>query len=237
MAPPPVAPGASPDADAGRRTPPRPAPPMPAPPRPDLPVLHVEDAAAWAAWLDAHHAAAPGVWLRLAKQGGGVRSPTYSEALDAALCYGWIDSQKRRHDDASWVQKFTPRGAKSVWSKINRDKVAALAAAGRMRPAGLLAVEQAQADGRWAAAYDPPSRATVPDDLRAALDAEPAAAAAFAALDGANRYAVLHRVHQAKTAAARAAKVAAFVAMLSRGDTPHPPLRARSRADRPGGDR
>ncbi len=196
-------------------------------PRAELPVLLFEDAAGWDAWLDAHHATAPGVWLRLAKQGGGLRSLTYAEALDAALCHGWIDSQKRRHDDVSWVQKFSPRGPKSIWSKINRDKVAALAAAGRMRPAGLLAVEQAKADGRWDAAYDSPRTATVPDDLRAALDAAPAAAAAFAALDGANRYAVLFRVHGAKTPAARAAKVAGLVAMLARGETIHPPRRAR----------
>ncbi len=187
----------------------------------ELPVLLFDDAAAWAGWLDAHHASAPGVWLRLATQGGGLRSPTYAEALDAALCYGWIDSQKRRYDEASWVQKFSPRGAKSIWSKINRDKVDALVAAGRMRPAGLRAVEQAKADGRWAAAYDSPRNAAVPDDLRAALDAAPAAAAAFAALDGANRYAVLFRVQAAKAPATSAAKIAALVAMLARGDTIH----------------
>lgn len=195
----------------------------------ELPVLLFEDAEGWAAWLDAHHATAPGVWLRLAKRGGGLRSPSYAEALDVALCYGWIDSHKRRHDDASWVQKFTPRGPKSIWSKINREKVDALAAARRMRPAGLLAVERAKADGRWDAAYDSPKRAVVPDDLRAALDADPAAAAAFAALDGANRYAVLFRVHTAKTPAGRAAKVAALVTMLARGETIHAPRRARPR--------
>lgn len=198
-------------------------------PAAEWPVLLFEDAEGWAAWLDAHHATAPGVWLRLARQGGGLRSPTYAEALDAALCYGWIDSQKRRHDEASWVQKFTPRGAKSIWSKINRDKADALAAAGRMRPAGRLAVQQAQADGRWAAAYDSPRTAAVSDDLRAALDADPAAAAAFAGLDGANRYAVLFRVHAAKTPAARTAKIAALVAMLARGETIHAPRRPRPR--------
>ena len=211
---------------------------MSAPPRraaapaAELPVLLFEDARGWAAWLDAHHATAPGVWLRLAKQGGGLRSLSYAEALDEALCHGWIDSQKRRHDDVSWVQKFSPRGPKSIWSKINRDKVDALAAAGRMRPAGLLTVERAKADGRWAAAYDSPRNAAVPDDLRAALDADPAAAAAFAALDGANRYAVLFRVHAAKAPAARAAKVAALVAMLARGETIHAPRGARARDER-----
>jgi uncharacterized protein YdeI (YjbR/CyaY-like superfamily) len=194
------------------------------------PTHRFDDAAAWVAWLEAHHAGAPGVWLQLAKQGGGLRSVSYAEALDAALCYGWIDSQKRRIDAASYAIKFTPRGARSLWSKINCEKVAALEAAGRMRPAGLRAVEAAKADGRWAAAYDSPRRAEVPDDLRAALDAELGAAAAFAALDGANRYAVLHRIHQAKTPAARATKVAALVAMLARGETPHPPRRARPRS-------
>jgi uncharacterized protein YdeI (YjbR/CyaY-like superfamily) len=195
-------------------------------------VLLFETADAWSAWLDAHHATAPGVWLQLAKQGGALRSLSYAEALDAALCYGWIDSQKRRHDDASWAQRFTPRGPRSIWSKINRAKVDALAAAGRMRPAGLLAVEQAKADGRWAAAYDSPRQATVPDDLRAALDAAPVAAAAFAALDGANRYAVLFRVHAAKTPARRAAKIAALVAMLARGGTIHPPRGTRAQPER-----
>ncbi len=208
---------------------------MSAPPRggsappADLPVLLFDGPDAWAAWLDAHHASAPGVWLRLAKQGGGLRSLSYAEAVDAALCYGWIDSQKRRYDEASWVQKFSPRGAKSIWSKINRAKVDALVAAGRMRAAGLRAVEQAKADGRWDAAYDSPRNAAVPDDLRAALDGTPGAAAAFAALDGANRYAVLFRVHGAKTPAARAAKIAALVAMLASGGTIYPPRGTRAR--------
>ncbi|GJG86102.1 hypothetical protein tb265_12830 [Gemmatimonadetes bacterium T265] len=196
-------------------------------PAAELPVLLFEDARGWAEWLDAHHATAPGVWLRLAKQGAGLRSLSYAEALDAALCYGWIDSQKRRHDDRSWVQKFTPRGPKSIWSKINREKVRLLTEAGRMRPAGLLAVTRAQADGRWDAAYDSQRNATVPDDLQAALDGDPTAGACFAALDGANRYAILFRVHAAKTPLARANKIAALVAMLARGETIHPPRRGR----------
>lgn len=198
----------------------------------ELPVLLCEDAAVWAAWLDAHAADAPGVWLRFAKQatpGAALRSVSYAEALDVALCYGWIDGQLKAYDAASWLRRFTPRGPKSVWSKINRDKAVALAAAGRMRPAGLRAVESAKADGRWDAAYDSARAATVPDDLRAALDADVAAAAAFAALDGANRYAVLYRVQAARTPAARAAKVGALVAMLARGETIHPPRNARAR--------
>lgn len=188
----------------------------------EIPVLHFEDARAWEAWLERHHASSPGVWLRLAKKDGGLRSPSYAEALDAALCYGWIDSQKKGHDAASWLQKFTPRGPKSLWSKINRDKVQALAAAGRMRPAGLAAVERAKEDGRWDAAYDSQRNATVPEDLQEALDRRPSAKAFFAALDGANRYAVLFRVQTAKKPETRAKRIAALVEMLERNEKIHP---------------
>jgi uncharacterized protein YdeI (YjbR/CyaY-like superfamily) len=186
-----------------------------------LPVLLFEDQDAWAAWLDEHHAGAPGVWLRLAKKNAALRSLPYAEALDVALCYGWIDSQKKSHDESSWLQKFTPRGPKSLWSKINCEKVRALSDAGRMRPAGLRAVEQAQADGRWDAAYDSQRTASVPADLAAALEGNAAAKAFFSALDGANRYAVLFRVQTATTPAARAKRIAALVAMLARGEKIH----------------
>ena len=186
-----------------------------------LPVILFEDREAWAAWLDERHATAAGVWLRLAKKGASIRSLSYAEALDVALCYGWIDSQKKGHDAESWIQKFTPRGPKSIWSKVNREKVQALTDAGRMRPAGLRGVEAAKADGRWAAAYDSQRTATVPEDLAAALDGRPEAKAFFAALDGANRYAVLWRVQTARTPAARAKRIATAVEMLARGEKVH----------------
>jgi uncharacterized protein YdeI (YjbR/CyaY-like superfamily) len=187
-----------------------------------LPVILFEDREAWAAWLDERHATAAGVWLRLAKKGASIRSLSYAEALDVALCYGWIDSQKKGHDAESWIQKFTPRGPKSIWSKVNREKVQALTDAGRMRPAGLRAVEAAKGDGRWAAAYDSQRTATVPEDLAAALDGRREAKAFFAALDGANRYAVLWRVQTARTPAARAKRIATLVEMLARGEKIHP---------------
>jgi uncharacterized protein YdeI (YjbR/CyaY-like superfamily) len=189
---------------------------------PELPVALFETPEAFAAWLEQNHASSPGVWLRLAKKGAPLASLSYAEALDEALCHGWIDSQKRAHDEHSWLQRFTPRGPKSLWSKVNRDKVEALVAAGRMKPAGLAAVEQARADGRWDAAYDSARTMTVPDDLRAALDADPAASAAFDGLNGANRYAVLWRVQTAKKPETRARRIGTLVAMLARGETLHP---------------
>ncbi|WP_437683998.1 YdeI/OmpD-associated family protein [Sorangium sp. So ce131] len=177
---------------------------------------------AWADWLASNHASSRGVWLKLAKKGSGVASVTYAEALEVALAWGWIDGQKRPLDDAFWLQKFTPRGPKSVWSKINRDKALALIAAGEMKPPGLAQVERAQQDGRWDAAYDSPSRAAVPDDLSAALAANPRAAAFFAALNAANRYAVLFRVHTAKKPETRQKRIALFVEMLARHEKLHP---------------
>jgi uncharacterized protein YdeI (YjbR/CyaY-like superfamily) len=195
-------------------------PPKPAPP--ELPVLHFEDQGAWAEWLDRHHPDAPGVWLRHAKKDSGIRSVSYAEALDVALCYGWIDSQKKTYDESSWIQKWGPRGRKSIWSKINRDKVDALVVAGRMQPAGLAAVDAAKADGRWDAAYDSQSRATVPEDFQAALDRSPRAAEFFATLNGANRYAILFRVQTAKKPETRAKRIAGFIEMLEKGEKIHP---------------
>lgn len=187
----------------------------------ELPILLFEQPQDWAEWLSANHASAPGVWMRLAKKGVDLRSITYAEALDEALCYGWIDSQKKALDDQSWIQKFTPRGPRSIWSRINRDKVQALVEQGRMKPAGIAAVDAAKQDGRWDAAYESQSNATVPDDLQAALDANPAAAAFFETLRGANRYAILFRVHNARKPETRARRIADFVAMLERGETIH----------------
>jgi uncharacterized protein YdeI (YjbR/CyaY-like superfamily) len=187
-----------------------------------LPILAFESPAAWEEWLAAEHAAAPGVWLKLAKRGSGHASVTYAEALEVALAYGWIDGQKGRFDDAWWLQRFTPRKPASRWSQVNRDKALALIAAGRMQPAGMREVERARADGRWDAAYASQRNMTVPDDLRAALDANPAASAFFAALDSANRYAVLYRVQDAKKPETRARRIEQYVAMLAAHEKLHP---------------
>jgi uncharacterized protein YdeI (YjbR/CyaY-like superfamily) len=191
------------------------------PERQGLPVLPFASKAAWGEWLAANHATSKGVWLKLAKAGSGIPSVTYAEAVDVALCHGWIDGQKDAYDQAWWLQRFTPRTPRSKWSKINCAKVEALMAAGEMRPAGLTEVEQARADGRWAAAYDSPRTATVPEDLAAALDANPEAAAFFATLKGTSRYAVLFRIHDAKRPATRAKRIEQFVEMLARGEAPY----------------
>jgi len=186
-----------------------------------LPVLPFASPEIFREWLAEHHATSKGIWLKIAKKGSGIPTVTYAEALEEALCYGWIDGQKGALDGTYFLQRFTPRGPRSKWSKINVDKADALAAAGRMRAAGRAEVEKAKADGRWEAAYDPQSQATVPADLQAALDANPKAAKFFAALTGANRYAVLYRIHEAKRPETRAKRIEKFVAMLERGETVH----------------
>ena len=185
------------------------------------PTLSFATPRAFSDWLADHHASSRGIWLRLAKKASGTASITYAEAVDVALSWGWIDGQKQRADESSWLQKFTPRGARSAWSKINREKALALIDAGAMQPSGLAEVERAQQDGRWDAAYDPPSRATVPEDLEAALAKSPRAAAFFAMLDARNRYAVLWRVQTAKKAETRQKRIAELVAMLARGEKVH----------------
>jgi len=175
----------------------------------------------WEAWLDEHHATSDGVWLRIAKKGSGVVTVAYPEVLDTAICFGWIDARRQALDDQHFLQRFTPRRARSRWSKINRDKAEALIAAGRMRPAGLAEVEKAKADGRWEAAYPGQRSMTVPDDLRRELDARPAAAEFFASLSSQNRYAILFRLHDAKRPETRARRLAKFVAMLEAGETIH----------------
>lgn len=187
----------------------------------ELPILPFASAAAWEAWLEAEHASALGVWVQIAKKDTGIATVTYAEALDVALCFGWIDGQKARHDERYFRQRFTPRRRGSKWSRTNTEHVARLAREGRMRPAGLAEVEAAKADGRWEAAYEAASRATVPDDLRSALDANPAAAAFFATLRGANRYAILYRIQNVKRAETRARKIAQYVEQLARGETLH----------------
>lgn len=179
-------------------------------------------AEAWETWLAENHAASPGVWLRFAKKGSGMKSVTYAEALDVALCYGWIDGQLKHLDERFYLHRFTPRGPRSKWSKINRGHVARLIESGRMRPAGLKAVEAAKADGRWEAAYDSPKTAAVPEDLRRALAKDAKAKQFFAGLSGANRYAILYRVQDAKRPATRARRIVRIVAMLAAGKTFHP---------------
>ncbi|HEX8061870.1 MAG TPA: YdeI/OmpD-associated family protein [Allosphingosinicella sp.] len=189
--------------------------------RAGLPILAFADAEALERWLEGQPAGAPGLWIKLAKAGSGIASVTKAEAIDAALCHGWIDGRLDRYDDRHWLVRFTPRKARSLWSQVNRDRAAELIAAGRMRPGGLAQVEAAKADGRWDAAYAPASRAEVPADLQAALERSPAAATFFATLTGANRYAILYRIGAVKKAETRARRIAEFVAMLERGETVH----------------
>ncbi|MCW2608272.1 MAG: hypothetical protein JWO60_2965 [Frankiales bacterium] len=194
----------------------------PAPSSDGLPVLTVPDQAALEAWLEEHAETARGVWLRLAKKSSGIPSPTWPEVVESLLCFGWIDGQRASDVDPWYRQRVTPRRPTSLWSQVNRSTVGRLQEQGRMRPGGLREVERAQADGRWERAYAPPSTAEVPGDLRAALDAVPAAAAAFAGLSGTNRYAVLHRVTTAKRVATRERRIEEFVQMLAEGRTPYP---------------
>jgi uncharacterized protein YdeI (YjbR/CyaY-like superfamily) len=172
-------------------------------------------------WLEANAGSSPGLWLKIAKKGAPEPSVTYAEALELAICFGWIDSQKRGLDDAHFLQRFTPRRPRGRWSKINREKAEALEAAGALRPAGAAEVAAAKADGRWAAAYEGQRTAKVPDDLQRELDANPAAAAFFADLDSANRYAITYRLAEAKKPETRARRLRKFVAMLERGEKIH----------------
>ena len=188
----------------------------------DLPIMSFASMSDWRRWLDAEHGSAAGVWLKIARKDAGLASVSYGDALSVALCYGWIDGQKRPHDDAWWLQRFTPRKAGSRWSKVNRQKAQELIDGGLMCPAGQREVDAALADGRWAAAYDGSRTATVPDDLAAALAGNEAAAAFFATLDGRNRYAILYRVQEAKKPETRARRIATFVTMLANGEKIHP---------------
>jgi uncharacterized protein YdeI (YjbR/CyaY-like superfamily) len=188
----------------------------------ELPILAFPSQEAWEEWLESNHSAVAGVWLKIAKKAAPIESVSHAEALESAICFGWIDGQRRALDERFFLQRFTPRGPRSRWSQINRDKATELTEAGRMRPAGLAQVEAARADGRWEAAYAPQRTATVPDDLRRALDADPAAAEAFEALDSQNRYAILYRVQDAKRPETRARRIARFVAMLAEGGKLHP---------------
>jgi uncharacterized protein YdeI (YjbR/CyaY-like superfamily) len=189
--------------------------------------LPFESPAAWEAWLTEHHESSDGIWIKFAKKASGIASVTYKEVLPIALAHGWIDGQVKRIDEDWYQQRWTPRRARSVWSKINRAAAEAMIERGEMKPAGLREVERAKADGRWERAYDSPKTAEVPDDLRAALDADAAAAEFFAGLDSINRYAILHRIQGAKKPKTRARRIEQFVAMCSRGETVHPRRDAR----------
>jgi uncharacterized protein YdeI (YjbR/CyaY-like superfamily) len=202
---------------------------MRGPPKSHMPLAHspapatlrCKSARPFETWLRKHHSSSAGVWLEIAKPGAPEATISYAEAVEIALCYGWIDGQKKAHDAISWLQRFTPRRPRSMWSKVNRAKAEALVAAGRMQASGHAEIERAKADGRWDAAYDSARTAAVPADLEAALDAQPKARAFFSTLDAANRYAVLWRVQTAKRPETRARRIETLVAMLALGGKIH----------------
>lgn len=187
----------------------------------DRPVLSFESAQALDAWLLENGGSSPGIYVRIAKKDSGIRSVTYPEVVEVALCHGWIDAVKLRGDDRTFLQKLTPRGPRSMWSEVNKKKVLQLAKAKLMRPAGLAAVKQAKANGQWDRAYAPASTITVPPDLEAALRKNKKAGAFFGTLKGSNRYAILHRLHTAKKPETRARRLEQFIGMLERGETIH----------------
>ncbi|MGN6216426.1 MAG: YdeI/OmpD-associated family protein [Solirubrobacterales bacterium] len=187
----------------------------------ELPILLFGGPAELEAWLEENHDSSQGLWLKIAKKGAAEPSVTYAEALELALCFGWIDSQKRGFDDQHFLQRFTPRRPRGRWSRINREKAETLIEAGRMRPGGLAEVEAAKADGRWEAAYEGQRTAQVPPDLQRELDANPAAAEFFAGLDSANRYAIVYRLNEAKKPETRERRLRKFVSMLERGEKIH----------------
>ena len=188
----------------------------------DLPTVSFENKKKWADWLAKQHDKSAGVWLKLAKKDSGISSVTYEEALDVALCYGWIDGQKKGFDDKYWLQKFTSRGAKSIWSKINTEKAERLIASGEMKPTGLKAIEAAKQDGRWHAAYASQKNISVSEDFQAALDKNEKARVFFATLNRVNRYAILFRIQTAKKAETRAKRIQQFVEMLESGEKLYP---------------
>lgn len=187
-----------------------------------LPIMSFETQQDWERWLTEHHTGTKGIWLKIAKKETGILSVNYSEALDSALCYGWIDGQKASVDGQYWLQKFTPRRPKSIWSKVNCDKATALIAEGRMQPAGIRQVELAKADGRWESAYESQSKITIPADFQSELDKNQKAKDFFSALDSINRYAILFRIHSAKKPATRSARINKFIEMLSNNQKIYP---------------
>jgi uncharacterized protein YdeI (YjbR/CyaY-like superfamily) len=184
----------------------------------ERPVLAFANKKKWSDWLAKQHEKSSGIWLKLAKKDSGIPSVTYDEAVDAALCYGWIDGQKKGYDDKYWLQKFTPRGPKSIWSRINTEKAERLIASGEMKPAGMTAIESARQDGRWEAAYASQKNSSIPEDFQAALDQNAKAKAFFSTLKSAERYSILFRIHNAKRPETRARRIQQFVEMLERNE-------------------
>jgi uncharacterized protein YdeI (YjbR/CyaY-like superfamily) len=190
--------------------------------KPDLPIVPFATREAWETWLEEHHTTSDGLWLKIAKKGSGLETVTYDQAVEIALCYGWIDGQVRKFDEYYYLQRFTPRRPRSKWSKINRQKATELIARAEMKPAGLREVERAKADGRWDAAYDAPSTATVPEDLLRELEKNEKAREFFSELDGRNRYAILYQIQDAKRPETRARRIAKYVAKLAEQKKPYP---------------
>jgi uncharacterized protein YdeI (YjbR/CyaY-like superfamily) len=190
-------------------------------PRDELPILPFPDRAAWASWLDEHHAASPGVWLKIAKKASGIPTVTHPEALEEALCYGWIDGQRAPHDSTYFLQRFTPRRPRSKWSQVNRDKVTKLIEQGRMKPAGQAQIDAAKKDGRWEAAYTPQSSQEIPEDFQRALERNPQAHEFFKTLRGTRRYSFIYRIQDAKRPETRARRIEQFISMLAEGRTHH----------------
>lgn len=188
-------------------------------PAPETPIVQASDQHDWRAWLERNHDSLDAIWLKLAKKGSPTPTVSYLEAIEEALCFGWIDGQVRRFDDHFYLQRFTPRRVRSKWSAINREKATRLIAAGRMRPSGMAQVDAAKADGRWEAAYPAQSQATIPEDLQGALDRNEQARAFFETLTGSARYAFLYRLHDVSDPAARAKRIAGYIERLSAGKT------------------
>ncbi len=186
---------------------------------PESEIFECRNASAWERWLEAQHAQSTGVWLKIAKRGAGVETISHAQALEVAICFGWIDARRLGFDERFFLQRFTPRRPRSKWSQINRDKALELIAAGRMREPGHQQVRAAQSDGRWEAAYEPQSRATIPADLQAELDRNPSALEFFATLIGSRRYAFLYRLHNVKSPQARARRIASYIELLNAGRT------------------
>lgn len=185
------------------------------------PTRAFKDAAAWESWLAKNHRAADGIWMRLAKKASGIKSITYPEALEVALCYGWIDGLKKPESATTWLQRFTPRRSRSIWSEINRNKALGLIEGGRMKPAGLEEVERARRDGRWDAAYASPKSATMPPDFQKELNRHPKAKAFFKTLTRTNSYAIMWRIQTAKRAETRERRIRTYIEMLEKGETIH----------------